>query len=308
MSERDLMFCADCSRQVGEQLFHTAPRADYWLLIEYDASWGAKALAESALPKQIKARLQAWQDRTPNAKVLFIKRASSRRDSARVYLAHTREVDPVLYRFDLEAHADLLTLDLDGITAGDSRFDAHRTDEKVCLVCTNGRRDAACSRYGTPFYHASRGALGEAVWQSTHVGGHRFAANLGVLPSVVWYGYLDAATAHDVAEAILNREVLVNKTRGRSCYSAPVQAADYYLRGATGVTAIQGIRLVNENQTGDQQWTVRLETPQDGRLYDVHVRAALSDWTVFESTGDTEPKHILQYHYVSHEEITPGGK
>lgn len=303
MSERDLIFCADCSRQVGEQLFHTAPRADHWLLIEYDAPWGAKALPESALPGQIKARLKAWQDTTPNSKLLFIKRASSRRDSARVYLAHTRETEPVLYRFDLDSHADLLTLDLDGVTAGDRRYDSHLSDDIVCLVCTNGRRDLSCSRYGTPFYHALMRVLGDAVWQSTHVGGHRFAANLCVLPSGVCYGYLDPDDARDVATAILHREVLVNRTRGRSCYPAPVQAADYYLRGITGSDDISGIRLISETQTGEDHWSVRFEVVGEGRQYDVQVRAQMSDWTTYESTGDAEPKHMRQYHYVGHGEV-----
>ncbi len=53
----------------------------------------------------------------------------------------------------------------------------------LLLVCAHGRRDACCAKLGTPVYeslspHVDPGLL----WQSSHHGGHRFAANVLVAP------------------------------------------------------------------------------------------------------------------------------
>src|SRR5262245_4997056 len=46
----NLLSC-ESSLAAGEHLFGTASRVDTWLLLEYNAPWGAKALPESPLPE-----------------------------------------------------------------------------------------------------------------------------------------------------------------------------------------------------------------------------------------------------------------
>jgi hypothetical protein len=295
----DIVYCRDCSRDAGERLFASAPRADVWLMLEYGGPWGAKALPESDFPDAIKVRLQAWLDATPNSKFLFIKHHDGAAPGPRLYVALTREVDPRLYAFTLADYDDLLALDLDAIARGDSAFYSALSDDSLLLVCTNGRRDIACAKYGLPVYNALVEQGGLDVWQATHMGGHRFAGVVAALPSGVCYGYLEADDAPDLLRAVHSNEILVENTRGRSCYEPPVQAADYFLRGITGVLDVACFRLRSLTPAGDDTWTVRFDVLPEARAYDVTVRRVLSDFTTYESTGDPERKHVPQFHLVS---------
>lgn len=296
----DIVYCSDCARESGERLFATTPRADIWLLLEYGGAWGAKALPESDLSSDIKSRLQTWLDTTPNSKFLFIKQPERTTEPPRLYVALTREGDPRLYRLDLTRYDDLLTLDLAGLARGDAAFDAALTDETLLTVCVNGRRDIACAKYGQPVYNALAEQDAVPVWQCTHIGGHRFAGVVAALPSGVCYGYLDADDAPDLARAVTRNEVLVEHTRGRSCYDAPVQAADYFLRGITGALALDAFRLRDVTAADDDTWAIRFDVLPEARAYTVTVRRAPSAFTVFESTGDAERKHVPQYHLVGY--------
>lgn len=302
MTQRpDIVYCNECSRQVGERQFASAPRVDVWLLLEYGGAWGNKALPESDLAPELKARLNTWLDTTPNSKFLFIKQREGQTSQPRFYVALSRETGSRLYRFDLSHDDALLMLDLNAVIQADAAYDAHLTDERILAVCTNGRRDIACSKYGIPVYNALAEIDAASVWQCTHMGGHRFAGLLAALPSGVCYGYLDADDARDVLDAVNRDDLLVENTRGRSCYDAPAQAADYYLRGITGITALDGFRLREQIATGDGVWTVRFDVLPESATYAVRVRRAMSEFVTYESSRDTEQHHVPQFHLDGYE-------
>jgi hypothetical protein len=306
MTQRpDIVYCNECSRQVGERLFASAPRADVWLLLEYGGAWGNKALPESDLAPELKAHLNGWLDAAPNSKFLFIKQRDGQTNGPRLYVALSRESDPRLYRFDLPDYDALRSLDLSAIVQEDTAYDSCRSDEHLIVVCTNGRRDIACSKYGVPVYNAVAEIDPESTWQCTHMGGHRFAGVLAALPSGVCYGYLDADDAADVVDAVRKNELLVENTRGRSCYDAPAQAADYYLRGITGITTLSGFRLREQTATGDDTWLVRFDVLPEGQTYAVRVRRVMSDFVTYESSRDTEQHHVPQFHLDGYEIDVP---
>jgi hypothetical protein len=60
--------------------------------------------------------------------------------------------------------------------------------EPLYLVCAHGRRDVCCARFGGPLARALSAAHPLQVWETTHVGGHRYAANLVILPHGLYYG------------------------------------------------------------------------------------------------------------------------
>lgn len=292
------LLCSDCSRQAGEQLFGTAPRADVWLLLEYMGAWGNKALPESDLPQPIKDRLDGWLT-IPNTKFQFIKR-ERRREGFTFFVALTHETDPRLYQFQLQSYHDLLRLDVHAVIARDPAFDTARRDAPLFVVCTNSKRDAACAQYGPRVFRELERAAGDSAWQGTHIGGHRFAATFVCLPEGVCYGHVDADDAAAIVKQHKRGEIDVEKARGRSCYDAPAQAADYYLRGITGIREIRGLQLASVTETDDEQWRVRFRAAHDGALHDIHLIRRLSEWISLESTGDPEMKHFPQFHLVAH--------
>jgi len=265
--------------------------------LEYTGAWGNKALPESDRPQPIKDKIDGWL--LPNGKFQFIRR-ERRHEGITLFVALPHETDPRLYQFQLQHYEDLLTLDMSAIMSRDPEFETARRNEPIYVVCTNGRRDAACAKYGPPVFRELERAAGDSAWQGTHIGGHRFAATFVCLPEGVCYGHVDADDVSAILEQHRRGEINVVKTRGRSCYDAPVQAADYYLRGITGIREIMGLQLVSVTQTDDEQWRVRFRTAHDDGLHDIHLIRRLSEWVSLESTGDPEMKHFPQFHLVAH--------
>ncbi len=91
---------------------------------------------------------------------------------------------------------------------GPSRFERYRPNNgpgvRDLLVCTHGRRDAACGKLGYGPYEGLRcryaGAPGEGlrVWRVSHLGGHRFAPTLLDLPEGRLWGHLESEVLEDL--------------------------------------------------------------------------------------------------------------
>lgn len=282
---------AQYSLAAGEPQVATAPRAAVWLLLEYSAPWGAKALEESTLPPAVKNFLDEQGKLIPFSRFQFIKRETTGKGIT-FYAARTSLNAPFLYRFQLDAYEDLLTLDLPKLVSAHSEHTM--SDERLLLVCTNGKRDAACAKYGLPLYNALRQQTGVSVWQTTHVGGHRFAATMVCLPHGVMYGRVAPEQASAVADSYSNNQLLLDCYRGCSSYDAPTQAAEDYLRRLTAETRLDAFQLIAVTAEGDGSWTVQFQT-RDGLTYNLRVRALKSEFTVYESTRNEEPNMVTLY-------------
>ncbi|MBZ0284069.1 MAG: hypothetical protein K8L97_25235 [Anaerolineae bacterium] len=285
-----LHFSCDSSMAAGEPLFATAPRTDTWLLLEHDANWGAKALDESDLAQPIKDFLNGYLSKQQNGRFQFIKQPG-RMGGIRFYVVQSGK----LYRFDLADYEDLVGLDLDKSIA-----DAAPVDEKLFLVCTNGKRDACCSRHGLPLYQAMRQAAGEAVWQTSHIGGHRFAGTLVSLPRGHYYGRVSPSDAVGLVEAEQREQVLLSHLRGRCTDDSFVQAAEYFLREQTGIMDCNALRVVGVESVSEDRWQARF-ADENGTHHTVIVRQALSEIAVYESTTDADKKQQKQFYLDSYE-------
>lgn len=239
--------CAEVSRADEEPLAATASRVDTWLLVEYRGVWGHDAAATSTLSPEVKAHLRALTAASPRSRLLFVRR-TERRGSPTIaaFVAHSTEGAASVRRLELDGYDDLLAVDLE--TAGEP------VDHPVLLVCTHGKHDRCCARFGRPLYEALRDVVDEEwVWQSTHVGGDRFAGNVVSLPHGLYYGRVGPAEALTLAESVLESRVHLESYRGRSCYSMPVQAAERAVRETTGALGVEEVRLVSERGEGGRR-------------------------------------------------------
>ena len=94
------------------------------------------------------------------------------------------------------------------------------------FVCTNGQRDVCCARFGLPTYAALRERVGGRAWQTTHLGGHRFAPNVLTLPQAALYGRVQPADTDEFVDAVERNGLAAKWLRGRTRYSPEVQAAE----------------------------------------------------------------------------------
>jgi hypothetical protein len=250
---RSRPFCADESRENDEPLHATASRVDHWLLVEYRSLWSHDALAGSGLSEQVKGYLREQLKARARTRLLFI-RSRRRRGSPGLlaYTATSREGQEELRGLAFEGYPDLLEVDLAG---GAGEPIAH----PLLLVCTHGKHDPCCARYGRPLYDALSDELEpDWIWQSTHVGGDRFAGNLICLPHGLYYGRLDRSSAATVLDELLAERVHLDPYRGRSCHSFAVQAAERAVRLDTGLLGLDDLRLVAAHRREDGAWTVAI--------------------------------------------------
>jgi hypothetical protein len=254
--------CAEVSRAHAEPLQATASRVDTWILIEYRGLWAHDAIDGSTLSEPVKAHLVELRRRLPHVRILFVRRTDRRsRDGLLAYVARSSPAEPQLRCLEFERYDDLLGLDL--AAAGTS------VEHPLFLVCTHGKHDRCCAKFGRPLYDAVREQVEDQwVWQSSHVGGDRFAGNLLVMPDGVYYGRVEPGEAWAVVEAALERRVHLPLYRGRSCYGFAAQAAEIAVRETTGLTSLDdvAVRSLTAEEAG---WRALVEAR--GEAYAVSV-------------------------------------
>ena len=297
--------CKAFSEQAGEPLFATAIRTDVYLLLEYDGTWEEKAFEKSAVPVEVKAWITLKMKELPAPRLLLIKSGTpARLGKIHFFVAVTQEKTPSLYAFELQSYEDLLKLDLLAIVAGDSKYQAHLRQEPLFLVCTNGRRDPDCARHGTTVYNVLLAARGDeavpSAWQSTHVGGHRFAANMTLLPYGVLFGRMDAKSTLKALDSYRRGEVYMPNLRGRACYSEIVQAGEYFLRQKTGDMGLDTYSFQSLQEITPGQWEVRFASLKLGEIHLLHIAVEKTDRMVFESCRADKQTAITRYNLIEY--------
>jgi hypothetical protein len=155
---------------------------------------------------------------------------------------------------------------------------------RVFLVCTNGRRDECCSLRGAPVARA----LGARAVECTHLGGHRFAANVLVLPDNLLFGRLDAEAAVLLADSLAAGELPLEHLRGRCALAPEQQAAEILLRRELGLRGSEDVRHVE----------AMTFATRDGAVVSTHVRGeSLPPRRV--SCGDVKEEAPIRWRLVS---------
>lgn len=254
--------CSAFSARLDEPLPGTAPVAATWLAIEQPGPWGARALRQSHLDPEVGAQLERRAEGT-GLRIALIRRvgrhALATADAPRTaLLCDTRPGSAAVRSIRFTDPRELLELDLAALAAG--RLDAGEpVTNPVLLVCTNGKRDRCCAQFGRALaLELAQADPAADVWESDHLGGHRFAPTAVVLPTGYVYGRLDTGTALAALEAARQGRVLTERSRGRSTWSRPAQCAELALRAELQEFDADAIRVVGEQRAGDSSHAVEL--------------------------------------------------
>jgi hypothetical protein len=276
-------FCSDVSLENGESLAATASRIDHWLLVEYRGLWGPDALRASGLSDQVKRSLREQVRARPRSRLLFVRRPDRRgRAELRAYAATSREGEESLRCASFSSYEDLRALDL--AQAGEP------LERPLFLVCTHGKHDPCCARRGRPLFEAlAEQVEEEAVWQTTHIGGDRFAGNLLCLSGGVYYGRVERKDAGRVLDAHPADMIELTHYRGRSCHSFAAQAAERDIRERTGLLRLDDLRLLSE-----QGSRIAFED-RDGRVHEREVSLELGpeDYLTCTATEMNRPRRYV---------------
>ena len=302
-------FCSELSRRAGERSTGTASTGGVWLLLEYPHGWGRKAFEESALPSEVKQFYKDSMARIRHSRLLLVKTDRGRRDARmNLFVVRCRERSPFVVRLRLEQYFDSLKYDLAEVASGRDLQGGEVCDGALFLVCTHGRRDKCCAKFGTPLYNALREHVGERVWQSSHVGGDRFAGNLVCFPHGLFYAHATPEDGRRVADAYRAGRVLNPGFRGRACYPHHIQAAEAFVREETGVAGVEDLHFLSAHPEGADSWLVRFEERANQRVHEAHVVRRPSDFrnpiTCHSAEAQPVPQFVLES-YNADARLTP---
>jgi hypothetical protein len=248
----DTLRCSALAEVIGEPLAGTAATARTWLCLEQPGPWGRDALAASHLDTGVSRELAELAAGT-GVRIVLIRRPGAHPDRHRpvprhVYLAHTAPGNTWLEQTTVGDPKALLDLDFTRAGNGDHGLLGRPCADPLLLVCTNGKRDVCCALLGRPVAAALAGAHGEAVWECTHIGGHRFSPTAVLLPTGYAYGRLDAAAG---ARLLTRPGVVTDGCRGRSTWPPAGQVAELAVRTRMGDPDPDALLVVSVDQADD---------------------------------------------------------
>ena len=276
--------CSQSSLAAGEHLYATAPRTEFWILIEYHDTIGAKALKDSSLPEPVISHLSQLQKTISHSRLLLIKKINrSPRKKLSAFVCFSAENPPHLYRMDFHNYDELLAIDFPGIFSGSTGEKFEPIQDKLYLVCTNGKRDRCCALWGGAVFKTASNYVGGSVWQSSHVGGHRFAANMICLPHGIYYGRVRPESVTGIIDGYRDQLIDLEHLRGRACYPPEAQAAEYYLLRESPQPRLDAYRLDEIRTISETVRDVQFLSNLDGTRYSIQIRIEPSDREIFES-------------------------
>jgi hypothetical protein len=271
-------YCSEQSRAQAEPMAGTADQVDVWILLEYVPVWSAKAITDNALAAPTRDWLRGLvseaQQRALKPRVVFIRQPEIDRKEVTLFIC----ANDGLRRFDAPDYATLTQLSLANTLTGASIPAMHY------FVCTNGQRDVCCARFGLPVYSALREHVAERVWQTTHVGGHRFAPNILTLPQGALYGRVQSDDVDRFVACVEQNGLAASWLRGRTRYAPEVQAAE----AALAARGVDTSGAMSRAPDGDDGYRIgfgpNTVTVRPGPAYEV-----------FASCGDETAKPVIPW-------------
>jgi hypothetical protein len=255
--------CSLRSLAAGEPLAGTASTIRRWLLIEHAGPWGRDGLLDARLPAGLGRDLRALERRT-GARVLLIRKTDR--------LPEYEDQTPICFAVDTrEAWMGFTAVerieDAVGLDPRDrGSFPGDPGGEPLFVVCTHGRRDPCCAERGRPLAEAAAAVDRDVAWESTHVGGDRFAGNLVAFPHGLAFGRVEPGEAAELMHAYHGGRIApLPKYRGRTSDGFSVQTADRAVRDRFGLDGIDDLARVRASSgqvgfvTPLGRITVRLE-------------------------------------------------
>ena len=269
--EGDREYCSELSRTQGEPMLGTAEPVDIWLLLEYKPAWKSRAVEDNGLEDEtnrwLENTLKRCAERGLKARPQFIRRPDFDIDTTTLFIARNNALGRIeASGYHAIREVDVLTSDLIPVR------------ENVYFVCTNGQRDLCCARYGLPTFARLQELVGARVWQTTHLGGHRFAPNVLALPQGILYGRVDVDVVDAFVTTIESGDVSRSHVRGRSAFPPEAQFAEMQVAGR--VEALLDIR--------DDRVRFRTNLGEE----EVQVRSASIPMQIVASCGDAESKDV----------------
>jgi len=248
--------CSAVARTLGEPLAGTATAVRVWVAVEHPGPYPRKAVPDALAPA-----LAEWVGRAgKHIRLQLIRRPRLRGGetsdattdaTSQVFVAHAAAAPVWLAAGRIDDVAEISGWDPVGLLDGGVPEGMRPEHAPVYLVCANGRRDACCAAYGRDAAADLLRRHPGRVWETSHLGGHRFAPVIARLPDGFMFGG-PLATTESTASS-----------RGRSALSPRAQVAELAVLRASDDRVPRALRVSDEGDRllvtdGPAQWSVEV--------------------------------------------------
>ncbi len=194
-------FCANLSRQLGEDIIGSAPSYQTYIMVECPYPWAENAFKSQGVPQNLRELVAEVKE--ANLSIRFLLTLPPQPDpenQTRVLIFQKQSGLAVGYKkqaIKVSNITDVAPLLNKYLTSEGLQIEGKASRIRDFFVCTHGSHDKCCSRYGYPFFRQGvamvekLGLEDVGFWQVSHIGGHRFAPTLISLPDGRYYGALD---------------------------------------------------------------------------------------------------------------------
>ena len=225
-------FCSLMTRQTGEPLEGTAPFAKHFVFITWPKKyWQYEALdSRGGFPEGLKEWMKVQSKITGKVSIRLVSHKELSNESADIYI-YPEKIH----------YSNILPKEISGVLMShflnecNSENKAKNIEKDHILVCTHGRHDKCCAKFGQELADNLRNHLKDQqnnieVFDSSHLGGHRFAPTMIDFPSGRAYGQLTTEEIPNYFESRKKGMVYAQAYRGSVFLSELLQVAEAYVQ------------------------------------------------------------------------------
>ncbi|MBS1254401.1 MAG: hypothetical protein MAG581_00195 [Deltaproteobacteria bacterium] len=245
------------TRQSGEPLAGTAPFAEHFVFITWPKKyWQYEALdSKGGFPDGLKEWMRAQSEISGKISIRLISRKELSNENADIFIypakIHYSKIPPEEIQQVLKSHF------MQGHVSG---YTANIIEKDHILICTHGRHDKCCAKFGQELadkmrYHLKGQEDYIEVWESSHLGGHRFAPTMIDFPTGRAYGQL---TPEEIPDYLDNRKqgmVYAPAYRGSVFLSELEQVAEAYAQSFISKKHLNGqVKIRNVEKLTEEKF------------------------------------------------------
>ena len=199
-----------------------------------------KAPATKGLPTAV-TKFWDMVSEVPRARMQFIKQSPRSSASRRIFVG-TSGPNPwwVTWLRNLEAVADI---DVSAIWQGHLPPQAEKVTQPIYLVCTHGKRDECCAKYGMAMYRSYGARLFARLASISYRWSSICSDTAGVPHGPLLWPIISSGHDRLFQDYELGALWSLNHVRGRTSFSRPEQAAIHFLRVQKQVTGLSDITV-----------------------------------------------------------------
>ncbi|MGV0026896.1 sucrase ferredoxin [Phormidesmis priestleyi] len=225
-------FCAQMSRESGEDIIGSAPNRLMYVLIECPYPWATNEFDSKGVPPNLKALVDDIQQaKLPIRFLLFV---GEKYEPTRTRVMIFRKPQGLISgyhkrEFEVGTIDQVAPLLQQYLANKGLEIDCEETTTQDIFVCTHGSHDKCCAKFGYPFYRQAIAMINDLqlghtqIWQVSHIGGHRFAPTIVTFPDGRYYGTLTNTTFRAILQRTGDIRCLQAVYRGWGILPKPVQ-------------------------------------------------------------------------------------